>query len=388
MKVRRWTLLGLWILSLISISFYGGTISYGFFFGMTLLPVISLLYLAFVYFRFKIYQELEGRNVVCGESVPYFFVLQNDDYFAFTSISIQLFSSFSYVEKLPDGIEFELLPGDKITHKTKLVCKYRGEYEVGVKKIVITDFFRLFQFGYPVPSPIKALVRPRIVRVEALTSITDISALLQKEAFALRTEPDVLVRDYMEKDALKQIHWKATAREQKLKVRNRIGEEKQGISILCDTKRYSEEEWEYLPLENKILETLLALGIFFAERNMAFTAYYGKNGWQKSHVEGIKDFDGFYQRTAEAVFDADNEPQELFYQAMAEGALWNSKVVFCVLHAWDETVAKMTEQLAAGGVIVVIYLITDRNMEKYLKQSSLRRRIIAIPIEAELEGRL
>ena len=85
---------------------------------------------------------------MCGQPVPYFFVLQNDDYFAFTSVGVRLFSSFSYVEKLPDGTSYELLPGDKYTFETKLVCKYRGEYEVGVKEIVITDFLRLFQISY------------------------------------------------------------------------------------------------------------------------------------------------------------------------------------------------------------------------------------------------
>ena len=55
------------------------------------------------------------------------------------------------------------------------------------------------------------------------------------------------MRDYVAGDALKQIHWKATARAQALKVRNRTGEEKTGIAILCDTKRYSGDNREYLP---------------------------------------------------------------------------------------------------------------------------------------------
>ena len=63
MKIRRGILLVSWLLSLICISFYGGTVSYGFFFGVTLIPVISLIYLVFVYFRFKIFQELGTRNV-------------------------------------------------------------------------------------------------------------------------------------------------------------------------------------------------------------------------------------------------------------------------------------------------------------------------------------
>lgn len=388
MKMRRWMLFLLWVLSLAAISFYGGTVSYGFFFGVTILPFISWIYLFFVYCRFRIYQEVENRNMVCGNATPYYFVLQNDDFFAFSSVSVRLFSSFSYVEQIPDGIEYELLPGDKFTYRTKLVCKYRGEYEVGVKKIVITDFFRLFQLSYTPSSPIKALVRPKIVHVEELRSITDITAILQRDAFALQTEMDVPVRDYMQGDTLRSIHWKATAREQKLKVRTRIGEQKQGISVICDTKRYSHDNRIYLPLENRILEVMLALGIFFAERNVTFTAYYGQRGIVSHHVDSIRDFEAFYGKTSEMIFDTDEEAGKIWSALMGTEEIRNSKVVFGILHKWDENISRMTEELAAGGVIVVIYLVTEEDVQEYIRQNSLRRRIIVIPVEGELEGYL
>lgn len=388
MKMRRFLLFLLWVLSLIAISFYGGSVSYGFFFGVTILPFILWIYLFFVYCRFRIYQEVENRNMVCGNATPYYFVLQNDDFFAFASVSVRLFSSFSYVEQIPDGIEYELLPGDKFTYKTKLVCKYRGEYEVGVKKIVITDFFRLFQLSYTPSSPIKAVVRPKIVHVEELHSITDITAILQRDAFALQTEMDVPVREYMQGDTPRLIHWKATAREQKLKVRTRIGEQKQGICVICDTKRYSKDNRIYLPLENRILEVMLALGIFFAERNITFTAYYGQRGVVSRHVDSIRDFEEFYGKTSEMIFDTDEEVGKIWSAAMETEEIRNSKVVFGILHEWDENISRMTEELAAGGVIVVIYLITEEDVQEYIRQNSLRRRIIVIPIEGELEGYL
>lgn len=386
MKIRRWMLLGLWILSLAAISFYGGAVSYGFFFGVTLLPVISWVYLFLVYCRFRIYQEVENRNMVCGNAVPYYFVLQNDDFFAFSSVSVRLFSSFSYVEQMPDGIEYELLPGDKLTFRTRLVCKYRGEYEVGVKKIVITDFFRLFQLSYTPASTIRALVSPRLVRVEELRSVTDLTALLQNEAQNLQTEQDVPVREYMQGDALRFIHWKATAQEQKLKVRTCIGEQKQGISVICDTKRYSEDERAYLPLENRMLEILIALGLYFAGRNITFTAYYGQSGVRNSHVNSLGDFEEFYLKSSEMVFDKEEEVGGTLIEAMTRGGIRNSKVVFVILHRWDEGVARMTEELSAGGVIVVVYLVTEEDAQEYMKLSSLRRRIVAVPIEGELEG--
>ncbi len=387
-RLRRWALLGLWLLSLPVISFYGGAVSYGFFFGVTLVPVVSAVYLLAVYLRFKIYQKLESRNVVCGQPVPYFFVLQNDDYFAFTSVGVRLFSSFSYVEKLPDGTSYELLPGDKYTFETKLVCKYRGEYEVGVKEIVITDFLRLFQISYRVPETIKALVQPRVVRVDELQCIADIADLLQRETYRVQTQADVVVRDYVAGDALKQIHWKATARAQALKVRNRTGEEKTGIAILCDTKRYSGDNREYLPLENKMLEVLLALTVYFAQRNMACDICYGQRGMVRCHVQDLQDFDAFYRQASGIDFAKEEAVEETGRQALTAGVWQDCRILFFVLHMWSDAVWQMAEQIAAGGGIAVLCLVTDGNMDEYLKFGSERKRIVVVPVEAELEGKL
>lgn len=388
MKMRRWILIDLWVLSLAGISCYGGVVSYGIFWGLTLIPVISLIYLVNVYFHLKILQQIESRNMVCGQAVPYLFILQNESFCPFASVSVGMFSSFSSVEELPGDTEYELLPKDRRTFETKLACKYRGEYEVGVKEIVMTDFFKLFRICYPIPHTIKAQVLPKMTRVSEIGAVEDLTALVQRESMWNRTEPDVVVRDHIAGDALKQIHWKATAREQKLKVRNRSGEEKQGISILWDTRRCSRDQKEYLPVEDKILETVLALGIFFAQQNIPFSAYYGQRGIVGERVKDIGDFDGFYRSVSDVVFDQEEDYRELLRQIMGQGLLLESKIVFCVLHHIDEEIMAMTEELDRVGILTITYVVTDENLESYIRQSTERHRVIAIPVDAQLEGML
>lgn len=387
MRKYRLLFLCLWVLSLAAISFYGGVISYGFFFGMSLLPIVSLVYIFCVYLNFKIYQELGSRNMVCGQPEDYFFILQNENHFAFTGVSVRLFSGFSYVEELPGDIEYELLPGDKFTYKTRLVCRYRGEYEVGIKEVVVTDFLRLFRVRYANPGAIKALVSPRLVQLEELKGLEEFQTPLQRETFT-GTEPDILIRNYIEGDSLRQIHWKATAREGKLLTRIRTGEEKQGISLFCDMTRFGRKAEEYLPLENKMLETLLALGYFFARKDMGFSAYYVQGGPVRKQVKGMKDFDGFYQDIAGVHFEEQGEFLNLAGQVLAQGGLWESRIAFFVLHELDEGVMAMTQKLTAAGLPVVIYAVTDRDIREYVKQGSGRQRIIQVPIEEPLEGRL
>ena len=59
-----------------------------------------------------------------------------------------------------------------------------------------------------------------------------------------------------------------------------------------------------------------------------------------------------------------------------------------MLHMWSDVVWQMAEQIAAGGGIAVLCLVTDGNMDEYLKFGSERKRIVVVPVEAELEGML
>ncbi len=265
---RRLLWLFLWILSLVGITFYGGPVSYGFFYAVLLIPVLSWVYLLAMFFLFKVYQELESRSLVCGQQMPYYFILKNENHFAFAGVSVRMFSDFSSVQGIRESTEYQLLPGESYRYGTSLVCKYRGEYEVGIREIVVSDFFRLFSLCYSVPEKIKAQVLPRLVKLQELKSLGELNLIVHREVQGSRNRPDIPVREYAAGDPMKQIHWKSSARMQKLMVREQTGEEKEGISILLVTKRYGREPKEYLPLENKLLELTLALGFLFSKKGL------------------------------------------------------------------------------------------------------------------------
>lgn len=374
----------LWILSVVGISMYGGAVSYGFFFALTLIPILSYLYLLCVYVRFRIYQEVQSREMICRQSMPYYFVIQNGDYFAYASVSIRLFSGLSYVEEVPDGIEYELIPHDRYTYTTKIVCKYRGEYDIGVREVLLTDFFHLFTLRYQVPSTIKAIVHPRMLQLQELKSFANVNMQLSKENPYGQSELDVVVRDYIPGDELRHIHWKATAKEQTLMTRMQTGEEKQGIVFLCDTKRYSQDAFTYLPMENQVLECLLALVLYFAKQNTPVRAFWGKD--KQMQVHGLQDYQNFYRMVSQVSFQEDMEIEYLFSQVLTQGVVAQSKVVCCIVHQMSDRILAFAQQLSALGLIVELYLVTDEDVENYVKQSNSRIGYVHVPIEADLEG--
>ncbi len=385
MKWRRRVFFLLWILSLVGISFYGGTISYSLFWTMTLLPVLSFLYLLLVFAQFRVYQEIESRTIVCKQPMPYYFILPNETFYSFAGLSIRLFSGFSYVLDMPEDEEYELLPGDNYTYRTKLVCKYRGEYEVGVKEIILTDFLKLFRFKYKVHGTIRALVYPKIIHKQELESIKEIVNMSSQETPVYQTEPDVVTREYVTGDAMKYIHWKASAKEQKLRTRKLVGERKQEILMVYDTKRYNKQEKVYIPLENQILETILALGYHFAEKNINYSILWEQAGLQKYEINGISQIDHWYQETARVVFEEDQDINVLMQRIIQERLHLNAQTIILVAHEVKESLMNLLQQLSLEGHTVVLYLITNKDVEEYIRRSNSRLKVVVLPIDGDLE---
>lgn len=375
----------LWGLSLVAITYYGGAISYGLFWGVSMVPVVALVYLVLVFFRFRIYQELETRNLVCKQPIPYYFVLNNGEKFAFAGISVRLFSTLSYVEDIADDRECELLPGEQQVYRTRLVCRYRGEYEVGVKDVVVTDCFRLFRMRYRLPSTIKALVYPRILRKDSLQTIADIAWQVARDAAHNANQPDIVVRDYQPGDARKQIHWKSTARQQQLKSRILTGEERRGVTMYLETRRSEREPAKYLALENQLLELLLALGFFWADRNTPFAVYMGQDATCPMQVNGLADYERFYEKIAHVMFQEQEEAGAGIRKLLHSGTLLGSQCFLGILQELTQEILVAAEELAAYGVCVALYVVTDENLEEYVRHGSERLRIIPISITADLE---
>lgn len=374
MTKRLWIWAFLWILSLVGISFFGGVISYGFFALMTIIPVVALIYLLMVFSFFRIYQKTDSVTLVAGEPAGFFFTLVNEVFFVFTGVRVRFFSAFSTINGLDDSIEYELTPGTGITKETTLVCKYRGEYEVGIDKVEITDFFRLFMVSYHNRETMRVTVMPKLVYLDSIKS-ADISHVF-REKYNMKSIPDVLSRPYEEGDDIRRINWYQTARTGEIMVRGQIGEEKPGIGIVTDTKRYSDKMEEYIPSENKILETVLALGLFAANKGIETTEFHGGSNTEAgnagsgrtlgTHLSGLKDFDAFYKYISAISFDKDYSLQGLLdaLSGNSKGVgcdLLSCSMVFMVLGKWSGEAAILYDELAKAGIYTMVYLIDDGN---------------------------
>jgi len=299
--------------------------------------------------------------------MKYSFTLNNEGWLPISCLMVEMYPDFSYVEDIPQNREFELLPGESYPFETTMVCKYRGVYRVGVKKIILRDFLKLFTLHYPIQGALEAIVYPRIPEADEYDMGEDILKVLQRENPLRKDGFDQVVREYMPGDALRRIQWQATAKTGKLQSRREIGEERNNIFLFLDTKRTGREQKEYLPIENKKLELLLFMARECLSKGQPVTLVYpqkdygtGKLFLQNVSAEQYKDFDRIYDAVKEMEFyemtgqmEQDEIWNQQFHLLMAD-ACW-----FFILENPDENMKDRLREWQLSGMDLAIYLLGD-----------------------------
>ncbi len=347
----------LWILSLVGISFYGGSVSYGFFIMMTLIPVIAWLYIFLVWFRYSIYQKLEGKTFVSNHAIPYFFTLQNEDHFAFAALRVFFYSDYSSLLDLTDGVEYELLPGTGVTRDTSLICRYRGVYNVGIRYVEITDYLRLFRVRCKNREPLEVNIRPDVIPLEELRSFR-LPRILRREIDREASVLQPTVRAYAPGDSPRRIHWKASAREGRLLTRRSADEEQQTVDLLLSTHRVSEAPADYLPAEHKLLEIALALANFFQTRSIPVRATHMTESVQTQLIESRSAFQTYYETCAHLIYSSAYNDDRLFGAVAKNPSLIGGRVVFFVLSELSVRAEETARRLNENGISVIAYIVT------------------------------
>ena len=369
--------LALFIISVILISFYGGTVSYGIFTVLAAAPVVSLIYILFVIMRFGIYQKIDGHSLVANRRSDFYFTLQNESLMTFVSIRILFYSDHSEIDGLNDATEYELAPHSGIRKQTGIICRYRGEYEVGIRKITVTYPLRLFCISYNNREPLRVRVKPDIVHLEGIrTPSENLSSAGDSRRNA--TQPDVLVRDYTTGDDQRMIHWRASAATGRLMVRKLTGIERSGVGIIMDSTRPSLLAKEYIPAENKMLECMIALTLFFCSRNTSVGISCGN---YTAVVDDMAGFEDFYEQMCRFDFDKEGDRTAECGKSLSRPVIADRKDVYYLTWKWDKVSYDFANELIRCGMSVNVCII-GRESDAAYKAYGIN--MVSIPPDSSL----
>lgn len=305
MKISRIVYLVFLIGTFIYAAFWGGRICYAILYLLLFIPIFSIIYILFVNVRMRFLQNAGTRRIVKLQTAPYEFKLQNESLWGFAKIKVFFNTDTATLFPLKSEKEYSLPPNSKVTEEAELICRYCGTYSVGIESFAITDFFGLFTIRFPLFSKLSVTVLPRIIPWTYGDLLNaDEDEKRQDNQARLQEEMDAELRTYMPGDPLKKIHWKASAKQQKLMVHKFKNIQRQEVMIFPDFSKISSSKEDVFRQQDLILELLLSLCNEGLNSGLPVQVNLCEDKIKQQFIYDQKDFDLFYEYLSTVNFSA------------------------------------------------------------------------------------
>ncbi len=177
--------------------------------------------------------DFSGRYVAEGDSIDFFETLSNNKNMMLPVVSLKFKIDRNMVfDKEQSGNVTDyyyrndvmsIRPYEQVKRKTGVLCKRRGFYKIDEVTLMAQDLFLKHSFFKKIPTDVHITVYPAFVNAASLMPIFN-KSLGDIQTKSRRFEDPFSysgVRDYMIGDSLKDIHWKSSAKMNKLQIKKR-----------------------------------------------------------------------------------------------------------------------------------------------------------------------
>lgn len=333
------------------------------------LPLIPMIYLFLSSIFIRIYSK--AQTAVTEKNTPFecLSIISNHSIIPFPFIEAQLM--------LPDdkGVKskeyrafFTLAPLDSCEIRKSIEFAFRGEYEIGLSRICVTDPFKMARLTIECEHKISVTILPRRFELpqkseQAESELTTQSSMKSNGA-DLTEATDI--RSYTAGDSMKSIHWKLSSKAEELVVKNYSQTIGDSINIICDLEtHFSNKNSMFEPIDeycdiydniltDLVIENALAAALRELRRSNRVRLLWISKSRSKamSYSFDIKDINDFEQG----------------FKALARAAVSNE----------EHQAVKLTSQIkdiSDSSLIMVTPSIMPSAAEEYIHIASLNHKL-------------
>lgn len=337
---------------------YGGVIPYLLFYTVLAIPVIGFLYVLYVMKHFKLYQYVEGRDFVKGEPIDYTFQIGNEDIIYYDNIEVKFDSEYAQISGIQENMTFRLRPGEQKKVKTKIVCHYRGKYEVGIKDYYVSDFLNLYRFHGALTSSVSLIIKPRIVPWEKEGLLFEKNQGNRTKTARTEGERGNEIRAYVPGDSMRNVHWKASAKAGELRVREIEKNCGNGLAVILDATPGEETGILRLAREDACIERLISVVYECYKRGILVRVFYWEDGIKSHEISNSRTWNAFYKKSGEVAFESPYPVEEL---KITVDELSAFRQIVYVTDTESFAFQKKTEELKRAGMQV--FVLNGKSME-------------------------
>lgn len=291
MRPLRWIYYSVMAIMLLA-GMYSGMRVYYIIFLIQLLIVIAVFIINFWTAQtFKFTQQLSRNICVKGEEVILNIEIVNEKPFPLSLIEVNV-DVVSYGENV--RLIFSLAPNTSKSFSIPISTPYRGCYSIGMTKLKITDIFGLISFPFDMRRLFyykkqELVVMPK-TQISGAVSADIIDTKLFSNTFLMQAEKGDSVsgaRQYRDGDVLKRVHWKKSAQQGQLFVKQYEYPERERAMIFIDTSVYGLKDAEALVYADTVCECAASITLHSLSRDRSVCILNSANYLKPIECESI-----------------------------------------------------------------------------------------------------
>ena len=138
--------------------------------------------------------------------------------------------------------------------------RFRGEYTLGLREACIYDFFRIFRFRIKLKSDCEAVISPRRLTLDMNNALCDDDFDSTRTTLSFfENTTFASVRKYADGDSLRHVHWKLSAKQDELVVKQMEQNLGSNAAILLETTGPFMDDEDNMSAVDAVIETALAI---------------------------------------------------------------------------------------------------------------------------------
>ena len=228
-------------------------LSYMTFVFSLLLPIIPMIWLSMAAIFIRTSVRISTDTVEKNTAFDFSSLISNNSIIPFSFIEAELLVPDSSGAKChPVRVAFSLAPMDGCEIRKSASFAFRGEYEIGLSDVIVSDCFGFARLRIACEHTAKIIVLPRRFELpprknSAESDLTTQTALRTKGADVTESSD---VRAYLAGDSMKSIHWKLSSKSEDLIVKDYLNDIGDSVCILCDLEtHYSNGNAQFEPID-------------------------------------------------------------------------------------------------------------------------------------------
>lgn len=363
------------------------------FYGFLLIPLLSYASIWLTYKKFQVSHEVDKKKIVKGDNVNYTITLYNTNSLVYCPLKLKLAGDKLLFKDQFVSPTILLYPKSEEKVVIPLQCKYRGYYRLGVKSIIIEDYFGLFSKEFKSIDTIQMIVYPMIKDLTFLpTSNVDVDEISNLSEKTREEQNNIAyIREYEKGDTLNKVHWKLSAKYNEIMVKQYSGEVSNSVNIILDSNKHYYDDEINIAVEDKMIETVVMVTNYLLMHNKSMKLIY--NDIHNVTISGkdYNDFQLFYEECAilefTRKFDFGKSILDYFNTEKTKTVI-NSNQFIVTSNVTDEFINSLKKLMIQKSKITIMYIyVNDKHKNhKGLEQLTTEGYyLIEIPFDSDLD---